>query len=107
MRGYGRGPVTMSSSMPTKRRAFAMLIVSIFFVLVLGTPLVGCGPEDRGGANAPGLTTGTQASRTTTARLGEETTTQPVEETSSTRPPNVAEATAAEVDEALIREYLS
>jgi hypothetical protein len=97
----------MSSSMPAGRRAFALLVVPIFFVLVLGTLLVGCGPEDRGGANAPGLTTGTQAPRTTTARPVEETTTQPVEETSQTRPPNVAEATAAGVDEALIREHLS
>jgi hypothetical protein len=43
--------------MSAKCRALAVLVVPICFILVLGTLLAGCGPEDGGGGNAPDPTT--------------------------------------------------
>jgi len=91
--------------MPAMCRGLAVLVIPICFALVLGTLLVGCGPEDGGGGNAPDPTSA--APRPTTTARVEETTALRAEENTNPRPPNVAEAAAAAINESSIRTHLA
>lgn len=95
--------------MPLGHAPYAMLAVLILLcVLGFGTLLVGCTPEDRGGNNALDSTRSAQAERLTTTRSARETTARLADEASKAKPPpNVAGATAAGIDESLIRTHLS
>jgi hypothetical protein len=91
--------------MPAERSALAVLIVPICFVLVLGTLLVACGPEDEGGGTAPDLTTA--APSPTTAAPVKETSAPQAEEKTNPRPPNFAKEAATTINQASIRTHLA
>ena len=81
----------MSRAAPVWRGALTVLVVRLVFVLVLGVFIAGCGaPEDEEGGDAPNVT-----ARSDEGASGAEP------------PSNVAEAAAAAIDEASIREDLA
>jgi hypothetical protein len=93
-------------------RGIIVLWVLLVSVLASGAPLVGCGPENGGGGNAPertGARATHPAEETTPNTLpGEDTTARTTEEARDIKPPpNVAEAAASGIEGSSIRAHLA